>query len=45
MTLYTVESPEVQHAYITITEFFDAYSLAAARRYLKKIVKAAGSFH
>lgn len=45
MILDNAESPEVQHAYIAIAEYFDAFSLAAALRYLKKIVKTAGSFH
>lgn len=35
----------MQHAYITIAEFFDTYALATGRRYLKQMLKTAGSFH
>lgn len=45
MNVYSGESPEVQHAYITIAEFFGTYSLADARRYITKMLKTAGSFH
>jgi hypothetical protein len=45
MSHYNVESPEVQHAYIAIAEFFDAYSLSAARYYTQRVITAAGSYH
>lgn len=45
MYLHTGESPKVQHAYITIAEFFGTYSLVDARRYLEKMLKTAASFH
>lgn len=43
--LYPGESPEVQHAYITIAELFGSYSLSIARQNLEKLLKRAGSYH